>query len=467
MTIHRPITFWLTDRTHYEMGTGNCPRARYYSKHFGPSGYGIVAKSESLPLVTGTYAHEAAARLFDHLQRKGELPDPPVIRRALAEVSHLYEQEIIAKGFRGLLQSEKSDEIVKEQLCLLTGLTWALALKFLPWFHQNYTVIAVEQEALSVLSCDCGLTPQDHADQHLERGCTGITLQQRQDLIAQNRVSGALAYFEFKTTSDDAARFMEKWETTPQLALGTINAQERWGRPIEELYVVGLYKGYREKVYDDQDRIVGFRQMSPFCTAYMRPGNPPLAPDDWKASYRYFDDSTGKWKQVTKDYQKTPVWKLDTSDWPTRLQHMDIGSAECWVRTLPDKTLENQLYLLGPMKVQTEQLASLRRQISGEEARWQAIAWELYQIQAGGTPWHEEAVQSLLDRLVPASWACRRYGKAYSCQFMRICFKDLGWEDPIGSGAFVPRLPHHVPELEQAISRGLIPEQAAAETEEE
>jgi hypothetical protein len=48
-----------------------------------------------------------------------------------------------------------------------------------------------------------------------------------------------------------------------------------------------------------------------------------------------------------------------------------------------------------------------------------------------------------------------------------ICHRHVGWEDPLGSGQYQPRLPHHSPELAQAVERGLIPEDAAAHDEEE
>jgi hypothetical protein len=43
----------------------------------------------------------------------------------------------------------------------------------------------------------------------------------------------------------------------------------------------------------------------------------------------------------------------------------------------------------------------------------------------------------------------------------------VGWDDPLGSGQYQPRLPHHTPELQQAIARGLLPAEAATVEEEE
>jgi hypothetical protein len=43
---------------------------------------------------------------------------------------------------------------------------------------------------------------------------------------------------------------------------------------------------------------------------------------------------------------------------------------------------------------------------------------------------------------------------------MPLCFKQEGWNDPLGSGKYRLRRPHHQPELDAAVERGLLPEQS-------
>jgi hypothetical protein len=83
--------------------------------------------------------------------------------------------------------------------------------------------------------------------------------------------------------------------------------------------------------------------------------------------------------------------------------------------------------------------------------------------------WPDERFQIALDRLFPRSYECRRYGMRMKCQFEDPCLFREGWADPIGSGQFIERRPHHKDELEQAIDRGLLlPDEGAAdETERE
>jgi hypothetical protein len=461
--------FWFGDRTHYEMGLKNCPRRRYLSKHAGPTGYGLTRKGESVPLATGTYTHVAAAHLFMHLKSTGTLPPTPVVREAINRAVAEYRAQISDRGFAGLLQSQTSDEVVAEQTSLLTGMIWVLALKFLPWFHQHYTVLECEQEDLVVMACECGLHPRDAWQEHAARGCTGIANQIRADVLAEHRETRAIANFNLKTTGDTQDKFTESWETKPQLALETLGVPARYlGRHVEELWIVGLYKGYREKQYDELDRVTGVQQASPLCRGYCRPANPPLATEDWKASYRYVTPE-GTRKQVTKDYKKTGVWHISEGNWATWLQSRDQvenNPTELWVRSLPDDVLEKQLFLVGPMRVQEGQLEMLMRQFPAEEARWRDNLWALYEAQQEHA-WASPEVQATLDRLIPCSWNCRPFGASHECEFVHICFRQTGWEDPLGTGKYVPRVPHHSFELQQAIGRGLLPDTGLRAEEDE
>jgi hypothetical protein len=119
------------------------------------------------------------------------------------------------------------------------------------------------------------------------------------------------------------------------------------------------------------------------------------------------------------------------------------------------------------MNRQDQQLQVLLRGFLGEERRWQDTLWTLYEHQFKGYTWESPEYQALLDELVPCSWNCRPFGAEHQCEFVRICHRHEGWTDPIGSGHYQPRLPHHDPELQQAVARGLLPAEAATAEEEE
>lgn len=469
-----PLSLWLTDRTRSKTGLGRCSRKRYLSTSFGPTGYGITASSESLPLATGLAVHEGIERFGQIMRIADRLPTAEEVRAVVRAVQDEYLKKVEARGFAGILKGPATDETIKEQAALIAGLIWAVRLKFLPWFHQLYKLIAAEEERLHFLSCTCGAGPLE-ADEHVRRGCTGVALMIRTDLLAQRRGASTLAYFEAKTTGWESDAWSEQWETDPQLALGTLDCEKKYGAEVTELYILGIGKGRRQKdKYDPDQRKI---QMSPLCYGYARPANPPLAPEDWLPSWEWQNEA-GETKRASKAHKRRGVWTLPDTNWPTWLayhqQDPDMPPEEFWVRMLPPSVLEKVCFLLGPMNRQDQQLASLRVSMRADEERWQKVLWNLYEAQqpqpasdAPGTTlsamtWDSPAFQRLLDELAPCSWTCRPFGKEHQCEFVPICHRMAGWQDPLSTGKYRARRPHHASEMAQAVARGLL----VAETEE-
>lgn len=455
-----PLTFWFNDRSRYKLGTARCARARLLGYHWGPTGYGITNRSDSLPLATGIYVHEGIAAFGGILKQFDRLPTLEETRGIIAEVRAAYVARVEARGFLGILSSEHTAETITEQSALISGLLWALRLKFLPWLWQAYRVLSVEQERLHFLSCTCGAGPLDAA-QHIARGCQGKVLMLRNDILAQRRGATTLAYFEAKTTGWESDAWADQWESDPQLGLGTLDVQQTFGAEVSELYILGLQKGVRRREKDDpQGRR---KQQSSLCYGYLRPGNPPLVGDDWLPAYEWIDEN-GELKRKSRAHVRTGIWEIangDYSAWTAyHQQDPTLTPEEFWVRMLPASVLDKVCFLLGPMNRQDHQIASVRTSMIGEEDRWQVMLWQLYEAQQQH-PWASPEYQTLLDRVNPQSWQCRPFGRDHQCEFYGICHKEEGWQDPIGSGRYQPRRPHHQAELDQAVARGLLPEEAA------
>lgn len=455
-----PLTLWLVDRSRHKVGVGRCPRQRYHGYHGGPTGYGITTRADSLPLATGIYVHEGVAAFGQIMLQHDRLPSLEETRAIVAETRAAYVRRVEERGFRGILGSDTTEETITEQSALISGLLWALRLKLLPWLHLNYRIRSVELERVHFLSCTCGAGPLDLAA-HVARGCQGKVLMLRNDIIAQRRNAQTLAYFEIKTTGWESDAWIEQWESDPQLGIGTLDAEKVYGAEVTELYIVGLQKGARRR--DKADPTGRRKQLTSLCYGYHRPGNPPLIGDDWLPSYEWID-AAGELKRASRAHKREGVWKIpegDFSAW-TAYAQQDPGLTpeEFWVRMLPDSIIDKVCFLIGPMNRQDHQIASVRTTMAAEEDRWQQILWELYEI-GQQHPWASPEFQSALDRLVPQSWQCRPFGKEAQCEDYGICHKEEGWQDPIGSGKYQPRRPHHQLELDQAVARGLLPEEAA------
>lgn len=451
---------WYTDRSRYKLGTARCGAARYLGYHFGPTGYGITQRADSLPLAIGIYVHAGVEQFGAILKAHDRLPTLEETRFIIGAVRAGYLARVEERGFRGMLAGPITDETIQEQSYLISGLLWVLRLKLLPWLHQQYRVLSVEQERLHFLDCTCGAGPLDAA-QHIARGCQGKALMLRTDLLAQRRGATTAAYFEVKTTGWESEAWAEQWETDPQLGLGTLDFDRLYGVEVSELYIIGLNKGARKRDYKDTEGRK--KQQSALCYGYRRPTNPPLLQDDWLPSYEWTDDQ-GEVKRSSRAHRRTGIWELAESDWPTwqayHAQDPSLSPEEFWVRMLPQSILDKVCFVLGPMNRQDQQIQSLRQGFLGEEERWQGILWTLYEAQASGHGWGSVEFQRLFDRLVPKSWNCRPFGKEHQCEMVPICHKYSGWEDPLGSGHYVPRLPHHQSELDAAVARGLLPAQA-------
>src|SRR5262245_22297794 len=326
---------WYTDRSRYEAGTARCPRQRFLGYHFGPSATGITTRSDALPLVTGIYTHRGLEGFAQILQQHDRLPSLEETRGLIRETAEGYLARVEERGYRGILAGPLTDDTIVEQATLIEGLLWSLRLTFLPWLHQRYRVISSEQERVFYLDCACGASPLD-PEEHIRRGCTAKALMQRVDLLAEHRVAGHLAYFEGKTTGWESDSWGEQWETKSQLGLGTLDAEQRFGREVAELFIITLNKGRRAKNrYEEDDRK---RQNSPLCYGYRRPANPPFAPDDWVWSYEWIDES-GAVRRKSKAHRRAGIWELPGSDWPTWRQYKaakpEMTPVEFWVRMLP------------------------------------------------------------------------------------------------------------------------------------
>jgi len=444
--------FRFTDRSRYETRKGRCERQAYLQ--YDLFGGGISPIGESLPLATGGALHEAAATLLTIMQALHRLPTDSEVRVSALYATERYIAKVEAGGFRGVLAGPTTDETIAEQAALVEGMTWAFAIKVLPWLHATYKILKVEEPHIHILSCTCGAGPLP-ALAHIERGCQGHALNQRIDCLAAHRTGSGLAYFEIKTTGWDSDAWAEQWETKPQLALGTLDVFAEYGKEVTELFIIAINKGSRRK----DERLERKVQQSPLCYGYVRPGNPPLMVDDWLPAYEW-KDAEGATKRATRAHQRRGVWTLPTTDWAAWTAYHEQDPAmtpvEFWVKQLPASLLDRICFVLGPMNRQDTQLQSLRRSMQADEARWEEVVTALsVEMQEHG--WSSDEFQSALDFLVPQSWNCRPFGREHQCAYVPICFKGSGWQDPLGSGHFARRMPHHEAETIQLGAKGLLP----------
>lgn len=450
---HADNQLQFTDRTRHLRRIGKCPREAYLSTAFGPSGYGIARKRISTPLASGSMLHDAMGYLLDWLKSWDQLPDDETVRAAIAVAHAKYDATCEA---RGLSFWQEGDALMQrhilEQKTLISAMVWVWVLQKLPGLLADYMVVAVETEEVTVYDCTCGIgTSLPPWEAHAEKGCQGIALQTKADWIGELRsVPGHFTYHEFKTTGLEASTWADKWDTDIQPHLGTIGWQDRTGQEISGIFVHGILKGRRLKEKAPGD--VGRKYTGPdfqdtrLIYGYCFPGTPPLVPDDWQSEYDWWDPVENRARKLGPKYQKRLV-----TDYP--------GGVEQWIRDMPEEERQKHVLTVGPILPNPGKTRdAVEGWVQAEQDTRQKV-WVLHDLLTSplvNGDWTHPTVQGELARSFPQSWNCQPYGRRHGCDFIKICQKEAGWQDPLAFLDYIPRRPHHEPELQQAIARGLL-----------
>lgn len=440
----------LTDRTRYLTGLQQCAMKRYLQFHAGPYGYGYQRKTTHIPLATGTYVHGALAAILNEVKDSGKVPSLTAIRLILSIQLAQYKREIDTATFAGV-SAQDLDGVIQEQFTLVKGLVWAWVRVVLPTLVKEYEVVSVETEEVIDLGCDCGKGAPEDPHEEL---CLGVTQMSKPDFVLRHRVDKTLSNHDFKTTSLLTDQWIQEFKDSVQMAVGTLGVEARLKEPVETYFIHPLIKGQRKNDYDpDTKEYSGPKRQNSFlCYLYYRPGNPPLYGDDYQPKWKFTDEG-GKGHTLGRNYQKTPVWEARFADKPK-----EQDNAEFWVSILPEYVLQEAFALIGPYQRNVNLIEQYQDAMPAEEQRWVNVLWDLYGME-DMFGWTSPLFQRKLNKLVPRSYNCFSYGSR--CSFYDICIerKDTTWKDPLASGKYLPRRPHHQLELDQMIARGIpVPE---------
>lgn len=305
-----------------------------------------------------------------------------------------------------------NDFLVAEQLCLLEGLVRAWNAVRLPALRREYDVVDVEKE----IAWD--VTPD-------------IRLMVRMDAVLRRKVDGLLFVKDYKTVSAIYDDFGKKFEHDSQLLCYTLAAEAIYGEPIGGLLMEGVIKGKRAKdraSYSPyRDEII---QQSALCYAFKSPTKDgfPLYERSW-----------------SRGAEKIPVWEMP-------------GGIERWLAT-EWSPLDMQELFVTPLAIKPmrRDLERWQRQTIAQELRIQqdvAEAEGLFNALLTCTDDDETAekiwdqYQRVLDSLFPQNHNhCFRYF-GYPCAMERLCFTEAVENDPLNSGFYETRIPHHPTEDE-------------------
>lgn len=436
---------WLVDRSRLWSGWAHCPRERYLEYHSGPYGYGIKRKSQSLPLVTGGGMHDLQAELLKLAVGSPGINTGADAKKLIEDAVTKYRKRCVTRGYDpndvGVADASR---VIDEQSALIEAFGWAAHHNWIPQLLEEWDPVLVEQEImLPVPAID---DPNDVA--------TPIWAMLKPDLVLRRRTDGVPVQVDFKSVADASYQaWRRQWEDNGQLALQGWGASAALGQPVDHAYIYALAKGKREA--EKSSGLV--KTWSPFLYAYHRKANPPMVEEDWSYRWEWVDEEGNK-RRLGKGYDRVQVW-----DYPFAKPE-GMSNVEFWVRSMPQDELDRRREILGPFQILEHQRAAMLRAAAAEEQRWQRKLWAVFDA-GDACKWDERDPKfvEVLDKEAPQTWDCHKYGK--DCSFLPICKEGKGAQEGLDSGAYVPRRPHHDPEILQMEARGI--EVPPAEDDEE
>jgi hypothetical protein len=252
-----------------------------------------------------------------------------------------------------------------------------------PQLQQEYELVATEREVLLQLTPD-------------------LTLQARPDLVLRHRLSGALWNCELKTTGYIEAQWLQAWTKAPQLQLTVLAAEESFGEAFAGSIVVGLYKGRKGR---------DGRQSSPFAWGWRTEDLPGIL----RPQFSYEEQRRKGWERFL------------TQGYP--------GGVAQWVADMPEELLARQFAVTEPIFLRRDLVDALVRQVVHREDE---IARAAARFAVDGT-----VTPAVLDEVFPQYFNNCTPAFGHNCEFNEPCWVPWVGRDPLASGLFVPREPHH------------------------
>lgn len=380
---------WKFSRSHDQTYV-DCPYKAYLEYYYG--GKGIVRGGLDIYQATGTLTHEILHRVMVFAKDVHRAPDKDQLRNICTEAKEQYRVEVLARGF-----DEVSGELELEmarQMALAEGLAMVWTLKRLPLLLEEYRIVATEEEHEVSLG-------------------DGLVLMSRPDGVLERLSDGEyLAGPEFKTTGWMSTDYIEQWRFATQILSHTIDVEATCGKKPVGVQMEFLYKGGKRRAEDGT-----YTYYSPLVRAYRMKNE--------FGGWEYgFDSALGR--------------KRDWEAFEPYVMGMDA-----WINHLPDEEVEKMLFSTVIYRDDRE-LERWKRQMMVRQSGVRDAVKELTQGHMTA-----EAADNVMAKVFPARLDHFCFSNMYhkKCSYLDVCFNRI--DDPIGSGAFVERTPHHSGEFEE------------------
>ena len=377
---------WYVDRSRIQ-AYHDCKRLRFLNFHWG--GPGLERKTLGLPLLNGQQLHNGLAGLLTGGR----------VDEIVTLVGDDYRRIVDERGV--LVEDPQAIEfLIAEQLALLEGLLRAWQRVRLPVVLDEYDVVSVELE-------------QPWAIQG-----TDIIDMVRCDAVLRRKSDKVLFYLEFKSVSNPSDGWAQQWEHNSQLLANVRALETIYREPVGGVLIEGIVKGRRA---------VDKAMMSPFRGSIIQQS--PIT-----YGYKSRDYQTGA-------FHYDLVWSKSADKFAT----WEEMSMEKWLDHFTPADLEALFIPLPPIKPVLRDMERWERQTLAQERMVRDDVAEIARIVEGvayGAHTIDDVEHALDARFPQNTNHCHRYF-GHPCAFAHICFNQQVSDDPIGSGLYIARRPHH------------------------
>jgi len=223
----------------------------------------------------------------------------------------------------------------------------------------------------------------------------------RPDAVIRRKADQTVWILSDKTTSLSADTFVRLWDKSVQNHAECVAVERTLGLTVSGFYTQGWVKGYTK------DRTI----YSPLCYGWVKEGQLGLTKDQWREKYVY-------------------GWERRRIDRYTPLLGWEDGGIVGWVTQLPVEVVNAQFPVAGPIPVRRDLVDTYLQQIALREGEL------MTPLAAFPQRFHQ----------------CDEFGKfRRPCTFRDCCWSPVVGRDPLGSGLYQVREPHHDPEKRQVM----------------
>lgn len=391
---------WRFSRTHSQTYK-TCPKLYYKTYH--EQGTGIVPTRLSLGLSRGIMAHSMLRAILQYCVTNDKLPPAEVVRTAINDELNKFRDEAAERGL-DIANQEWQQAEIERQCCLTEGAVRAWVKVRLPFILENFKIVQVEEEFEVPLSDD-------------------IIVMLRLDGVLQRRSDGEYSALEFKTTSVTDDAYFESWRYATQTLLHLLAIQKQFGKPGVSVMMEFLSLGTKRNDKTSGQDIY----YSPLVRGFVKYGAPPLEPEK---EFGWDSELARK-----KNWMCFNVWTGDNihEDKPSWM-----SASEYWVEhVLPLDVLKDQLYTREIFRNPDELDEMVANTIAQQRRIYQGV-----QLAGSASP---DVMAQFFPGNMDESCFSNKWRK--QCPMLPLCYKEIEG-DPLESGKFQRREPHHDSEFE-------------------